>query len=319
MNLNNLSVGMKLGSYKALCQTLDVPVQAGNSKVAQLKEFERYFSYARQGNSYTIQEIYDIPKQTSDGRQKYIHLIEPLLLHLLGTDPSFQSYGITWSRWYRTLGLTTDRFYNEKERQDTLEYYDIGAYTMYLAANLVSRKCHEILLSSLATMKRKGLIDYEEHWYIVAKNGFSHNATEGEERGIMRMRNLALEELGYSSMQQVFLSPKRYEEYDKRFHEIVSSGLWRNVYKALRIKSVGDVCQKYATIDPLPLKEELRRELVKTVKGAAYKHEENSWEKELDTWANSFEDPSLDVKKSFSLPHGFGHNTALILDALLSS
>ena len=78
MNLSNLSAGQRIPNYKKLCELLDVPTKKGNSKNAQLKEFDRYFRYTRIGNAFLIDEIYTSPLPQHDDRQKYLYLIEPI-------------------------------------------------------------------------------------------------------------------------------------------------------------------------------------------------------------------------------------------------
>ena len=113
MKINNISEGMRVSNYKKLCELLEEPVKKGSSKNAQLKEWERRFCYRREGNAYIIEEIYRVPKTISDGRQKYLHLIEPVLLNYLASCTELSSEE-TWSRWYRNLGMIGDRFYDER-------------------------------------------------------------------------------------------------------------------------------------------------------------------------------------------------------------
>lgn len=88
VNVSNLHVGQVLKNYKELCHALGEKVQAGNSKKAQLKNWERYFSYTKDGHKFIINEIYDTPKEKDDRRilgnnaAYYIDYIEMLLLNL---------------------------------------------------------------------------------------------------------------------------------------------------------------------------------------------------------------------------------------------
>lgn len=316
MNLNNLSVGLRLKSYKALCELLEEPVHAGNSKVAHLKEFERYFSYVRQGNAYIIQEIYDIPKSPVDGRQKYIPMIEPILMNTLATNEEYRCAGITWSRWYRELGMVNEIFYDDYERQKMLEDYQIGAYTMFLLSNIVSRKCHEVLLSALSNMKKRNLIDFKEHWYIISRDGYGFVAQDKDEKLLMRIKDHVLQEMGCNSMKQVFLSPKKYAEYDSRFHEAINNGLWRNAYKALRIKPVGDIHRMYQDIDIEPLQKQLNSLLLSTLTKIASNTESTTRKKMTEAWIASLDSPGQEEAKIFSLPSNFSWNADLILDRL---
>ena len=83
MTLKNISSGIRVANYKELCKLLEEPVKAGNSKKAQLKDFEKYFAYEKDKNAYIITEIYDVPQLKEDGRQKYLQLLEPIILNYL--------------------------------------------------------------------------------------------------------------------------------------------------------------------------------------------------------------------------------------------
>lgn len=88
IDISNLYVGQVFKNYKELCRALDEKVMAGNSKKAQLKEWERYFSYTKDGHKFIITEIYSEPKEKDDKRilgnnaAYYIDYIEILLLNL---------------------------------------------------------------------------------------------------------------------------------------------------------------------------------------------------------------------------------------------
>ena len=57
MNIQKLEVGMKVKNYKVLCELLNEQVLNGNSKIAQLKQWEQYFTWHKEGNAFIIDEI----------------------------------------------------------------------------------------------------------------------------------------------------------------------------------------------------------------------------------------------------------------------
>lgn len=68
MKIENLSEGLIIKNYKELCSILEIKVEAGNSKKAQLKELERFVKYHKQGNKFIIDEIYFNIKEKVDMR-----------------------------------------------------------------------------------------------------------------------------------------------------------------------------------------------------------------------------------------------------------
>ena len=89
MNLSNIQAGQTFKNYKELCRALSEQVKGGKSKQLQLKEWERYFTYKKEGNKFIIAEIFEQPKPKQDKRKEghnetpYINLIEKLILDLL--------------------------------------------------------------------------------------------------------------------------------------------------------------------------------------------------------------------------------------------
>lgn len=80
MNISNLQPNHTYKNYKQLCEVLEIPVKAGNSRKAQLKEMERYFKYDKKGHSFIITHIYEIPLPENNNKTKYITTIQKLIL-----------------------------------------------------------------------------------------------------------------------------------------------------------------------------------------------------------------------------------------------
>ena len=89
MNVENLfkfKSGMVVKNYKEMCGLLGEKVEAGNSKKAQLREWERFFKYHKEGHKFIIDQVYDEPKEKLDLRGSDGLLsndIQPLILDLL--------------------------------------------------------------------------------------------------------------------------------------------------------------------------------------------------------------------------------------------
>ena len=66
--MKKINNGQKFKNYKALCEFLEEPVKTGKSKQLQMKDWERYFQYHKEGNSIVIDMVYENPKQKYDAR-----------------------------------------------------------------------------------------------------------------------------------------------------------------------------------------------------------------------------------------------------------
>lgn len=80
MNISNIEVGNTYKNYKQLCSVLDVSTKTGTSKMAQLKDFERYFKYEKKGHSFIITHVHEIPLPENHNKTKYIPTIEKLII-----------------------------------------------------------------------------------------------------------------------------------------------------------------------------------------------------------------------------------------------
>jgi hypothetical protein len=80
MNLSNIKVGDIYKNYRAICDALEVETKTSNSKKAQLKEWERFFKYEKDGYKFIITHIYEIPLPENHNKTRYITTIQRLIL-----------------------------------------------------------------------------------------------------------------------------------------------------------------------------------------------------------------------------------------------
>ena len=116
MNLENLEL-KTYKNYKELCGILEEPIKGGKSKQLQMKEFERYFKYHKEGNKFIIDKIFQKPKEkmntkSSNGimsrinQGEYRREVFPLVKNFVGkNDIEFISKG----KLLKVLKLGTDR------------------------------------------------------------------------------------------------------------------------------------------------------------------------------------------------------------------
>ena len=69
MDLENITEGLIIKNYKELCGLLNEQIKTGKSKQLQLKDWERYFNYEKEGNKYIINKIFDEVKEKIDMRK----------------------------------------------------------------------------------------------------------------------------------------------------------------------------------------------------------------------------------------------------------
>jgi hypothetical protein len=88
MKIENLKVGMIYKNYKVMCELLEQPVNSGKSKQLQMKNWERYFSYEKDGVKFIVNEIFNIPLDKEDRRGKGNNKVKE---SLIDTNPILAS------------------------------------------------------------------------------------------------------------------------------------------------------------------------------------------------------------------------------------
>lgn len=160
IDIGKLEVGMIIKNYKEFCALLGQEVKAGNSKKSQMKEWECYFKFHKDGNKFVVDEIYDMPLKREDdkttvnrikniNRGIYSKEVFPLIKNYVeGTEKEFHSK----TTIMKELGLVNDNYnYAMNNPKKCAEYiseeFDIKIYTRevnYIVEALYSISCDKI-------------------------------------------------------------------------------------------------------------------------------------------------------------------------------
>ena len=102
LDTNTLKINDTFKNYKELCAYLGEEPKKANSKVAQLKEWERYFSFRKEGQKIIITEVFDTPKDKVDNRggnnNKNVKPFMDYLMSEFNADKYLNEY-FTISNW----------------------------------------------------------------------------------------------------------------------------------------------------------------------------------------------------------------------------
>lgn len=168
MNLLNIEKGNIYKNYKELCEALEEPTKAGNSKKSQLKEWERYFEYEKKGNKFMITNIHTVPNKKDDNRQggnnkvKYIECIEKLILDLLVQDKNNGQVFLSKNKLLQTLQMVNSNYsmgkykpvkiskYTNISKEEINEFYEVSD-------SMLQRN----LEAALKSLRNKALIFWE--------------------------------------------------------------------------------------------------------------------------------------------------------------
>lgn len=173
--LDSIATGEVFRNYSALCTALDEPQKTGKSKQLQLLDWQRYFTYEKQGHKFIITEIFEEPKEkvtryTSNNRTNIQSMIDLLQSNLDYTKGQFYSYTF----WFcDVLGLLDETILNlpfadnlsirqvcEKYKMQSTQREEILIQYIFSA----KRCLQDIFLKSLAYLNKKEICNYLESY-----------------------------------------------------------------------------------------------------------------------------------------------------------
>jgi len=228
---------MTIKNYAELCKLLGDSVKGGDSKKYQVKDWTRYFDFAREGRKFIIKQIHTEPKPKQQGNERYLRTIEKLLNYSFGRC-DYGVYNSIKKGLFTTLGMINPKFglsYYQLTRDKTTEVSEWNYMNFHVRAN---DKLSGILFSALNSMQKRKLLSYSKIYYIVEphkdKNSVylkSREAEEYEYELIEKAGVDALIELKWETINPF----KRSKYYDKVNELLKDREGWDSVYKSIKI------------------------------------------------------------------------------------
>lgn len=233
MKIENISEGQIIRNYKALCSELEVPIEAGNSKKAQLKEWERYFSYVKQGNKFIITDIFEAPKEKIDGRGKsegsrgnssvYGKYLQLLIADLLVRQEE-KHISISQTQLLNVMNMV-NRNYGECSRRvkELASMYRIEPYIIYDFYNTSNGNFRSAVETALKNLHNKRLLWYKDIIKVKLKDGTYKDASYLEQDTINRYELLALEETPeeYDTVSSLMMT-KHWKPFKERVNQFLT-------------------------------------------------------------------------------------------------
>ena len=255
MRIENLSEGMVIKNYKELCILLDEPVKVGgNGRQYQLREFERFFTYHKNGHKFIIDAIHTEPLEKIDLRREgnsiYSDDIQNLILCMLNDNEKkkYTEKGImTLSCCNLLLKLSMININYSLGRKNMKELSDlinIEEFYIYDFFNITHSGLKGKLETALNALNRKALITWKkvmtlckeevtikknetgtpllingEVQYIVEKNYV--RATKEEEQLVLNIERKYLEKMHYEDKRDLIVYGS-YSEFIKKVNSELS-------------------------------------------------------------------------------------------------
>lgn len=301
-NVQKLELGQEVKNYKVLCGLLNQPEAEGNSRKAQLIEFQRFFEYQKVGQKFVITDVYDEPLPKEDRRRLgnnniYIKYIEVILLRYLSEQKNYTCI-LKKSQIWNLLGMTSSKYGNTDHK--TLEKLDYGITKFEI--NHFYQRCNQrlerILFTALNNLKNRCLLSYEEQVMIVDCDNIYFKASDNDIRRIDAVKKSALDSMGLISVVQVYCKFKSKEFYDiinERLNDLYG---WKYTFKQYKLIYTHEII-----VEEIPKSEvELHRltlneKVIENINNNA----ETLYSNQMDKWNEAYQLAVDDFEKS-----GFG-------------
>lgn len=284
MNLEKLSIGMRVSNYRKLCDLLGESVEAGNSKKAQLRKWEQFFNYRKEKNAFIITEIFDTPKRTDDRRMKYAQNLVPLLYHHLALSEAVEQ---PFSSWFVSLGMIDSSFYDEEHRENVRSFFGLTPHQIQKLLYLTDSICKRTLMNTLNSLQKDQIATHSVNEYVVVGNR-PHLASTEESRQIQHCKDQAMAAVGAASMFAVHINPTRRIRFYETLNDIYQKQHgWDRTFTLLEIKAVDiTIISKFHAIDPNPYMEQLNRSIRSAVIAHLRAEYEQAEKNAMDAWAD---------------------------------
>ena len=238
MKIENLKVGQVVKNYKSLCELLDIEAKGGASKIAQHKEFDRYFEYEKQGHKYIITKIYENPKERIDNRMNgnntvFADDIEKLILNILASSKD-DTITIARGQLYKMLNMCNENYLLGRSNISKLsEIIELPKRAIYEFYDNNSSKLRDTVERNLRRLRSRALITWKntttvavteidielnelgEPIYDKRTRSIRHKvktihrlADKFEEKLILKYEEETLKEMNIDTIQKVFLIGK---------------------------------------------------------------------------------------------------------------
>lgn len=133
MDITKIKQGDTYKNYKELCLALGEEPKTSNSKKAQMKEWERYFKFTKQGHKFMINKIYETPQIKNDSRSNgnnvsaYMDSIEMLILDLLAQEKHRGQLFLSRNKLLKELKMINENYtYYRNRKLNLSKFMNIG-------------------------------------------------------------------------------------------------------------------------------------------------------------------------------------------------
>ncbi|WP_315112965.1 hypothetical protein [Clostridium intestinale] len=217
MKVGNLKVAQRVKDYKKMCTLLEEKIKGGDSKKAQLKEWERYFKYHKDGNAFVIDEIYKSPKDKEDNRINnggvsiYAEDLEKLIIHMMSKSQvdNYKQVQLSVSTMLRRLAMINHNFNIGRNNINKFSrYLEVPIETLFDFYNNTYKKIKDNVERTLDKLENEALIKWQYVIKLCTNEGVYRSPTDRELSVIVETEREHLELYKEKSKKDLFLHGK---------------------------------------------------------------------------------------------------------------
>lgn len=187
INTNALKQNQIFNNYKEICKFLGEPsYQGGKQRQLQLKDWERYFRWEKQGYKFIITEVFDIPQEKIDKRggnnNKNVKPMMDYLMSEFNADEYLNQY-FTISNWSTIVLHLMNKEVCDKTYRDDDEVFQFCGENNILDPKLfrdyvgtVKFVTKNLITTAFKGLQKRELLEYQDG-YKFYYEGAKYNRT----------------------------------------------------------------------------------------------------------------------------------------------
>lgn len=245
-NLDKLVIGKEY-KYKELCELFGEKVKTSDSKMAQLKEWGRWFRWSNPTKQkYRIEEIYEEPHEKIDGRvnnggnntSKYQALDDVIMRYMLREKYCIHTISALLAR----AGLLSKKYLDNKWEQ--VDYYESG-----VSQGVINNVFWKMAIvdnagkSSLKRLERDGYISVVPRVRLVLKGGSLVLLSREDSQKALEMREELKEELHLAP--NALYNREIRKEFDKQYNKKLGEEFSKNIDYSYRMHEITLLNKEY--------------------------------------------------------------------------
>lgn len=218
-----LSTGMIFKNYKDLCIFLSQSIKNSDSKIAQIDQFELYFSYDRLGNKFIINEVYQTPL-IDYTNSLYRQLIQKLILDMLVNNCNSEIL-LSTNQMLLTLHMTNDNYRLYKQDHELLsEVLNIPIEYIEDFYSNTDDKLIKAIDNALKDLQEKCLIKFDKPNIFCYENYELKVVDQDMKILLLNCQKTVLNQMGYNKPYHVRRA-KKWTIYNNRIVALINEEL----------------------------------------------------------------------------------------------